>query len=124
MNWFDFIIYQQTTYPELCMLTLFSIISLFMICGLALIIHGFPTQKMVYVKHEAQKIPSYQRIVTGSIKEEAGENKAIRKRVNNSIKNAFNFIVNHPKEMVSLILLFWGIGIFLNTINMLVEVLL
>lgn len=103
MNLFEFIILQQTTYPDVFATLLAGVFAWIWLTTIGVILvsllHGFPTQKMVYNYTEATRIPERNYMITGKLKEEIAEQTAIKRRNRKTIKNAVEWCKNHPKEL-------------------------
>ena len=111
MNIFEFIVYQQTNFPVECLSAfpiLIGLITAFAIgLWIVMLIHGFPTQKMIYNYTAAENHPERNYIITGKLKDEIAESKLVMQRHRVLMRQFGKWIVEHPKEvLIATIILF------------------
>ncbi len=117
MDLFEFILIQQQLYPIECGL-IFLIIAQLMVFGsiglfIITLLHGYPTQRMIYVKHDADQTPSKTVILKGRYKEELEYKEARRRRIDKGFTNIEKFIKKYPYECLIAVFIF-VIGVVLS----------
>ena len=101
MNIFDFIIFQQMTFPTECGIMFVTLLGALIWTGIICLFHGWPTQKIIYTKHDAPYYPDRNYSISGTLKDEMEADKERAARIQTGLRKCATFIQRHPWEILT-----------------------